>query len=432
VSETRILSPRSPPPDDAPGQRPADRRRTPRGSRAEPPDERPTWVEVDLDAVTRNVAALRAQAATDRLMAVVKADGYGHGMVPVARAALAGGAEWLAVALVEEGLALRAAGVDAPVLVMTEPPAAAIPALVEGGLTPAVYSSGFSHALDAYARDRGAPIAVHVKLDTGMRRVGVPQADWEDALTTVRDAGGLRFEGLWSHYAVADEPDHPFIEHQSREFARALELAGRLGVRPAITHLANSAGTLHLHEHHHDMVRPGLAIYGLEPAPGLAGDTALEPALSWWARLSLVKRLAAGEAVSYGLVWAPEADTTVGTVPAGYADGVVRALTNVGEAVVHGRRVRYAGRVCMDQLVLDLGDLPARAGDEVALIGRQGGAAVTADDWAGWLGTINYEIVCGIGKRVPRVHLGAATGADPGRARPPDGATGPAAAGGPS
>jgi alanine racemase len=387
-------------------------RRTPRGSRREPPGERPTWVEVDLGAITRNVAALRAQAATDRLMAVVKADGYGQGMVPAARAALAGGAEWLAVALVEEGAALRQAGVTAPVLVMAEPPETAVAALVEAGLTPAVYTPRFVAALDAYVRDtRRDPVAVHLKLDTGMRRVGVPQADWEDALTRVRDASGLRFEGLWSHYAVADEPDHPFIAHQSKEFRRALDLAASLSITPDIVHLANSAATLHLHDEHHDMVRPGLAVYGLEPAPGMAGPTPLEPALSWWSRLALVKHLAAGEAVSYGLVWTAERDTVVGTVPAGYADGVVRALTDCGEAVVGGQRVPYAGRVCMDQFLVDLGTVPAEAGDEVCLIGRQGDASVTADDWAAWLSTINYEIVCGIGRRAPRVYLGDPGGA---------------------
>lgn len=408
MTETRILSPVTAPGD--PARRDATAAGAAGGARAAPPGSRPTWVEVDLDAIAANVAALKAQAAAPGLMAVVKADGYGHGLLPAARAALAGGADWLAVALVEEGEALRAGGIDAPVLVMTEPPAAAVPALLDARLTPAVYSPGFTAALDDAARARGERLAVHLKLDTGMRRVGVPQADWDDALRRVRDAPGLRLQGLWSHYAVADEPDHPFIAEQSREFARAVELAGTLGVRPEITHLANSAGTLHLHDHHHDMVRPGLSIYGLEPAPGLAGATRLQPALAWYSRLSLVKRLRAGEAVSYGLVWAPQRDTTVGTVPAGYADGVVRALTGAGEAAVGGRRVPYAGRVCMDQFVLDLGDAGAAAGDEVCLIGRQRAAAVTADDWARWLGTINYEIVCGIGKRVPRVYLG---GGDP-------------------
>jgi alanine racemase len=383
-------------------------------ARTGPPGHRPTWAEVDLDAIAGNVAALKAQAAAPRLMATVKADGYGHGMLEAARAALAGGADWLGVALVEEGLRLREAGITAPVLVYTEPPPHAAAALVQGDLTPAVYTSAFAEALAAVARARDAgPLDVHVKLDTGMRRVGVPQADWTDALTRVRDLDGLRLSGLWSHFAVADEPGHPFIAHQAREFARGVALARDLGIEPDVIHLVNSAGTLHLHDHHWTMVRPGLAIYGLEPAPGLAEGVGLRPALSWRSRLSLVKRLAAGESVSYGLRWTAQRDTVLGTVPAGYADGVTRALTNLGEALVGGRRVPYAGTVCMDQVCLDLGEAGAAAGDEVVLLGEQRSPGtgevvrVTADDWAGWLGTISYEIVCGIGTRVPRVHVGS-------------------------
>ena len=374
-------------------------------ARSEPPTGRPTWVEVDLSAISANVTALKSQAAADRLMAVVKADGYGHGAVPAARAAVAGGADWLAVALVEEGEELREAGIDAPILVMTEPPMQAIGRLLGAGLTPTVYTPAFTAALDDAAAG-GEPVAVHLKLDTGMRRVGVPQADWEAALRQVRDARGLRLQSVWSHFAVADEPHHPFISHQAEEFARGLELARSLGAGFEFAHLCNSAGTLHLHDHHYDMVRPGLAVYGLEPAPGLAGDTLLRPAMSWWTRLSLVKRLAGGEAVSYGLRWTAPRDTTLGTVAAGYADGVTRQLSNRGEVVVRGRRVPIAGTVCMDQFVVDGGDLELAVGDDVCLIGRQGSAAVTADDWAAWLDTINYEVVCGVGKRVPRVHVG--------------------------
>ena len=374
----------------------------------EPPGARPTWAQVDLDAIAANVTALKAQAAAPQLMAVVKADGYGHGAVPSARAALRGGADWLAVALVEEGEELRNAGISKPILVMTEPPPEHAPRILAADLTPAVYTQAFVGALDdAVGEADGPPVAVHLKLDTGMRRVGVPQADWEDALRSVRNARGVRLGAVWSHFAVADEPHHPFIAHQAAEFARGLEMARSLDVAYDMAHLCNSAGTLHLHDHHYDMVRPGLAVYGLEPAQGLAGDTVLSPAMSWLTRLSLVKHLAAGEAVSYGLRWTAQRPTTLGTVPAGYADGVTRALSNVGEVVVREARLPIAGTVCMDQFVIDGGDLPLSAGDEVCLIGRQGDAAVTADDWAAWLGTINYEIVCGVGKRVPRVYVGA-------------------------
>ena len=313
---TDVASPRTPD-AQAPGPALA-------GARAAPPAHRPAWLEIDLDAIAENVAALREHARAAELMAVVKADGYGHGLVESARAALAGGASELAVALVEEGEALRDAGVSAPILLLTEPPAAAIGALLEASLTPAVYSPGFTAALDAAVTERGvAPLGVHLKLDTGMRRVGVPQHDWEDALRRIRDAGGLRLAGLWSHFAVADEPAHPFIASQAEEFERGLALARELGTPPDVAHLANSAAALHLPDTHYDLVRPGLSVYGLEPAPGLARDVPLRPALALRSRLSLVKRLASGEAVSYGLTWAPTADTRLGTVPLGYADGVV-------------------------------------------------------------------------------------------------------------
>ena len=377
-----------------------------RFARTEPPQHRPTWAQIDLDAIAANVTALKAQAAAGRLMAVVKADGYGHGAVPAARAALAGGADWLAVALVEEGEELRRAGVSAPILVMTEPPVEAIPAMLSADLTATVYRPAFLQAVDDAGRSAGDPVAVHLKLDTGMRRVGVPPSDWDDAFAQVRQAAGVRLESLWSHFAVADEPHHPFIAQQAAAFAKGLDVARAAGLTWDFTHLCNSAGTLHLHEHHYDMVRPGLAVYGLEPAPGLAGETALRPAMSWWTRLSLVKRLAAGESVSYGLRWTAQRETTLGTVPAGYADGVTRLLSNRGEVVVRGQRIPIAGTVCMDQFVVDGGDLPLTPGDDVCLLGRQREAQVSADDWAAWLDTINYEVVCGVGKRVPRVYVG--------------------------
>ena len=378
-----------------------------RSARAEPPGQRATWAEVDLDAIAANTAALKAHARAPELMAVVKADGYGHGLLPSARAALAGGADRLAVALVEEAATLRAAGIGAPILVMTEPPPSQAGALLDTAATPAAYTPAFLAALSQAAAARGgSSVPVHLKLDTGMRRVGVPQSDWEDALRRVRTDEHLILEGLWSHFAVADEPDHPFIAEQAREFERGLALARTLGVPPGVVHLANSAGTLHLPETHYDCVRPGLAIYGLEPAPGLAGDVPLTPALAWYSRLALVKTLAAGERVSYGLTWAPRHPTVLATVPAGYADGVVRALSNRGEVVTGGRRAPIAGRVCMDQFCVDLGPGGGAMGDEVCLIGAQGAAEVTADDWAAWLGTINYEVTCGIGTRVPRVYVG--------------------------
>jgi len=378
-----------------------------RSARTEPPAQRATWAEVDLDAIAGNVAALRAQAAAPRLLAAVKADGYGHGLVPAARAALRGGAGWLGVAMVEEGAALRAAGIGAPILVFTEPPVTAIDALLDARLTPAVYSPAFTAALDARAGERGGPpVAVHLKLDTGMRRVGVPEPDWHDALRRVRDARHLTPEGVWSHLAVADEPDHPFTAVQAAAFERGLALARGLGIHPTLAHLTNSAGTVLRHGDHHDMVRAGLAVYGLQPVPGRDVGVVLRPALSWYARLSLVKRVEEGEAVSYGLRWTAPRPTTVATVPAGYADGVRRALGGRAEVLMRGRRAPMVGKVCMDQFLVDAGEERAAVGDEVVLIGEQGGERISAEDWAALLGTISYEVVCAIGARVPRTYVG--------------------------
>ena len=374
-----------------------------------PPWHRPTWAQIDLDAITANAVTLRRAAPGAALMAVVKADGYGHGAVPVARAALRGGARWLAVALVEEGRQLRDAGVTAPILLLTEPPPRSIGALLDARLTPAVYTPAFITALDAAARAAGGPpLDVHLKLDTGMRRVGVPEADWPAVFTLLRGCAALRTTGLWSHFACADDVGHPSIEPQSRAFAAGVAAARAHGLAPAVLHLCNSAGTLTRPGDQHDLVRCGIALYGLDPGGGVSRGAGLRPALRLTSRVSLVKRLVAGEAVSYGHRWAPATDTTVGTVPAGYADGVTRRLGGLGAVVVGNRRRPMVGRVCMDQFLFDAGDDDIAVDDEVVLIGGQGDAAVTADDWAAWLDTINYEVVCGIGRRVPRVYVGGA------------------------
>lgn len=369
--------------------------------------DRPTWAEIDLSAIAHNVRALRAAAPASRFMAVVKADGYGHGMLPVATTALAAGADWLAVALVEEGRALRQAGVTAPILLLTEPPVAAIDDLLDATLTPTVYSATFIRALDAAQRRRGGGrLDVHHKLDTGMRRVGTPERDWAGVMDLLAASEALHVGGVWSHFACADEPGHPSVERQSARFAAGVAAARTRGIAPGLLHLCNSAGTLTRPGDHHDLVRCGIALYGLDPGNGVSAGVGLRPALRWVSQVSLAKRLAAGESVSYGHRWTAPADTTVGTVPAGYADGVTRILGGMGEVVVGGRRRPMVGRVCMDQFVFDACDDDLAVGDEVVLIGAQGDAAVTADDWAEWLQTINYEVVCTVGQRVPRVYTG--------------------------
>ncbi|MDQ6854285.1 MAG: alanine racemase [Actinomycetota bacterium] len=369
---------------------------------------RPVWAEVDLDAVRANVRTLADFAAPAALMAVVKADGYGHGAVPVARAALDAGASWLGVALVEEGAELRAAGIDAPILVLSEPPPAAAPAVVGLGLTPVAYTPvGIEALAKAVAHaDTADPLPVHLKIDTGMHRVGC-MAD--DALALGKSIAGrdeLRLEGVLTHFAVADEPDNPYTAQQLDRFDRVLGDLRDAGVAFDMVHAANSAALLAFGDRARlDLVRCGIAVYGVPPAPALAGRVPLRPAMALKARVSHVKTLAAGARLSYGLRYTMPHDGSVATVPAGYADGVPRALSVTGgEVVVRGRRHPIAGTVTMDQFMVDVGDAPVEVGDEVVLLGRDGDAEVTADEWADRLGTINYEIVCGIGRRVPRTY----------------------------
>jgi alanine racemase len=369
---------------------------------------RATWVEIDLGAVRDNVRELARIAAPAEVLAVVKADGYGHGAVPIAGAALDAGATWLGVALVEEGVALREAGVDAPVLVLSEPPPVAAGAVVEHGLTPVVYTSD---GIDALAKavvesGTGRPLPVHLKVDTGMHRVGAsPEAALELA-ERVDHRTELRLGGVCTHFAVADEVNDPYTGEQLARLAEVLAALEAAGLRPPVVHAANSAGTLAFPEARFDLVRVGIAIYGVNPAPELAGRAALRPALSLKARVSHVKRLAAGARLSYGLRYRMPRAGNIATVPIGYADGVPRNLASVGgEVVIRGRRHPIAGTVTMDQLMVDVGDEPVEVGDEVVLIGRQGDATVTAEEWASRLGTIAYEIVCGIGPRAPRNYV---------------------------
>lgn len=368
---------------------------------------RPAWAEVDLGAIRHNATLLRDLVAPATLCAVVKADGYGHGAVPVARAALAGGATILAVALVEEGVALREAGIDAPVLLLSEPPADALRDVVAYGLTPTLYTiKGVEAAAGAAGAKR---VEVHVKVDTGMHRVGATRADAVAVARAVADAPGLELDGLWTHLAVADEPDDPYTGEQLARFAAARADLARAGLQPRVVHAANSAGAIAHPEARLDMVRCGIALYGYAPAGTVGAELGLRPALSLKARVSYVKELAAGERVSYGLRWRAVADTTLATVPLGYADGVVRRLGATGGVVlIGGERRPLAGTVTMDQVMVDCGPgSPVAAGDEVVLIGSQGDEVITADDWAERLDTISYEVLCGIGPRVPRVHLGA-------------------------
>ena len=387
----------------------------PEAGTALPARSRAAWVEVDLDAVRHNVALLVARCSPAGVCAVVKADGYGHGAAAVSRAALEAGASWLAVAVVEEGIALRDAGLDAPVLLLSEPPAEAMAAALSARLIPTLYSAPGVAAAAASTQTR-APVGVHLKVDTGMHRVG---ADPEDAVTLARliqRARGLRLDGLWTHLAVADEPEQAqYTAEQLARFERVRDALAADGIRPALLHAANSAAALAHPSARYDLVRCGIAVYGHLPGPALAGTAELRPALALRASVSMVRTLPAGERLSYGRRYAVEVPgTVVATVPLGYADGVTRRLAAVGgQVLVGGRRRPIAGTITMDQLMVDCGPGAAvTAGDEVVLIGRQGDEEITAEEWADRLDTISYEVLCGIGGRVPRVTRGARQRAD--------------------
>jgi alanine racemase len=365
---------------------------------------RATRIEVDLGAIRHNVARFATHTGTE-VCAVVKGDGYGHGAVPVAEAALEGGATWLAVALVEEGLALRRAGVNAPVLVLSEPPVAAIPLLLEADLTPVVYRAPFIAALDAAAEARDLEIAVHLKLDTGMGRVGAPEDEWEERLRQASGTQRLVVEGLMTHLARADEPDDPATGEQLDRFRRATEAAGWLGVRPRWRHAANSAGALAHEAARLDLVRPGIGIYGLSPGMDVdAAEYGLRPALRLATEVGFVKHVARGTPISYGHRWVAPEDGWVATLPIGYADGVPRALTNVGEVLLEGRRHPIAGTVCMDLLMVWCGPHRPGVGDEAVLLGEQGEQRIRTEEWAAIANTITYEIATQLTARLPRHH----------------------------
>jgi len=374
---------------------------------------RPAWAEVDLSSISHNARVLAAAARPAALCAVVKAGGYGHGAIEVSRAALRGGAQCLAVATVEEGRELRRAGVDAPVLVLSEPPTSALSELVAWRLTPTIYTWDGLAGLRQVAASapQASPYPVQVKVDTGMHRVGAEPTEAIRLACAVAGDPALSLDGLWTHFAVADEPASPFTSTQLDRFERAVAELLAAGVRPRTLHAANSAGLLWHPRSRFDMVRCGITLYGLVPSQAQSAGLAqsLAPALSLKAEVSYVKPVAAGEGISYGLRYRTCVPTTVATVPLGYADGVPRSLAaSGGQVLIRGRRLPIAGTVTMDQLLVDCGpDAEVAVGDEVVLIGSQGEADISAWEWARLTGTIAYEVVCGISARVPRVHLDA-------------------------
>ncbi len=376
-----------------------------------------SWLEIDEAAVTRNTATMLAAAGGARLCAVVKANGYGHGAVPVARAALAGGATVLAVAQVLEGIQLRQERIDAPIWILSQPEAREMTAAASFGLEPSLQDvTGIEAMVEAVlyeakmskqaSLDPKPAATVHVCVDTGMHRSGAQPEDVVDLVAQIAATDALTLGSVWTHCASADEPDNPLTNQQMDRFDQVLLALDQADLTPPMVHAANSGATLAFPRTHRDIVRCGISLYGLSPSPELAGRVELEPAMRWLTRVSLVKRLEAGDRVGYGQRGLIEKATTVATLPVGYADGYRRATWQVpGSVLIGGKRRSLVGVVTMDQIVVDVGDDDIAIGDEAVLLGRQGEASISAGDLAQGLDTINYEIVCSPSARVRRVYL---------------------------
>jgi alanine racemase len=367
---------------------------------------RPVWAEIDLDAIADNVTALKRHLnRSTQLMAVVKANAYGHGAEMVARTALESGATWLGVNTVDEGIQLRRAGLTVPILVLGHCPPQEAAKVVANHLTPTVTTLETALALAGASAERGLVTPVHIKVDTGMGRYGLLPEEVVAFARRVAALPSLSLEGLWTHFATAEEADQTFTWQQFAVYQAVTRNLADQGLVFPLHHAANSAATIDSLETHLDLVRCGLSIYGLYPSPQTSRAVPLRPALALKARLARVCRLPAGASVGYGRTWVATRPSVIALVPLGYADGYRRALSNRGVALVHGQRVPLVGRVSMDQLTVDVSSVPdVRPDDEVVLIGRQGEAEITADEVADMLGTINYEVTTAIATRVPRLY----------------------------
>lgn len=367
--------------------------------------------EIDLAALRANVRSLRARAAGAAVMAVVKSDGYGHGAVPCARAAVQAGATWLGTATPEEALALRASGLTGRIMCWLWTPGGPWREAVDADLDVSVSGMWALREVTEAARGARTPARVQLKADTGLGRNGCqPGGDWaelvDEALLAERE-GLVRITGLWSHFACADEPGHPSIAAQLTRFREMVAYAEGQGVRPEVRHIANSPATLTLPEAHFDLVRTGVAVYGISPSPqiGSSADLGLRPVMTLAASVALVKHVPGGHGVSYGHHYVTPGETTLGLVPVGYADGIPRHASGTGPVLVGGKWRTVAGRVAMDQFVVDLGGDEPETGTEAVLFGPGDRGEPTAEDWAQAAGTIAYEIVTRIGTRVPRVYV---------------------------
>ena len=361
---------------------------------------RPTFAEIDLDAIAFNLRRIRKLVGPDvKICPAVKADAYGHGAVEVSRTVLDAGADMLGVALVEEAIELRDAGINAPILLFGCTPTEQIPAIIEHDITAMICDLSFAQKLSEQAV--GKRMKVHVKVDTGMGRVGVQPQETVDFTLALSKLHGLEIEGIFTHFPSADE-DVDFTHRQITQFAEITQAVEAAGVHIPIRHAANSAAIMSIPEANFDMVRPGIMLYGLYDSPK---SIELRQAMTLKTKIAFLKEVSPGDTVSYGRTFTASRQTKVATIPIGYADGYNRLLSNKASALVRGKRVPVIGRVCMDQTMLDVTDVPGvSVGDEVVLYGSQGSEFISIEEAASLLGTISYEVVCSISKRVPRVY----------------------------
>ena len=364
---------------------------------------RPTWAQIDLGNLCYNYRQIRRLLKpSTRMLVTVKADAYGHGLVPVSRKLVACGVEYLGVASIDEGVTLRNAGIRAPILVLGMILPRDVRPLFQYALTPTVCTLELASALNRHAARLKKRVKAHVKVDTGMGRLGVLQADALALVRAISRLKSLEMEGIFTHFAFADL-DEEFTLYQLRLFATLLASLRNEGIRVPFVHAANSMGIFNFRNSHFTMVRPGLVMYGLRPAASCV--VPLKPVLSLKTRVVYHKRVPAGFGLSYGQTYVTKKETTIVTLPVGYGDGYPRNLSNAAPVLIGGKKYRISGRICMDQILVDVGDAKVKAGDEVVLIGTQGKNSVTAEALAALAGTIPYEIVCGFGSRIPRIYI---------------------------
>lgn len=364
---------------------------------------RSVWAEVNIQDIAFNTQQIRRLIGDSQLMAVVKANAYGHGALEVAHTVLANGASWLAVAIPEEGVRLRRAGIAAPILVLGAVSPEEVEVCVAKDLAVTLYEQQTAHILANAARKLQKTAKVHVKVDTGMSRLGIPDSAAVEFIRRVMRLPGIEVQGVFTHFADAENPNQEYLRWQWQRFERVLAALKREGIHIPCRHAANTAAALFFPQSHLDMVRVGLALYGMYPDD--RRPISLKPALALKTRIAALKRVPAGTAVSYGCSYVTWKDTTLAILPIGYADGLSRKLSNKGHVLIGGKACPIVGKVTMDHTIVDVGDLPVSVGDEVVLIGSSGQAQITADHWAKWMDTINYEVTCLISSRVERVYV---------------------------